>query len=503
MKIPVLDFTLNDFDKHLNQDVNRNILFSAPFGAGKTTFLNKYFEDHSEAFVTINLKPINYSMSNNRDVFELIKFDIVFELLTNYREDIDLGYFKPKITETLIPFLQADFKVTDFLVSLMELDSQVGKPMAKMVSTLFKSYSDLKDFINKRTEDESKDLFIHLKNMAVKKGTAYENDSLTQLLFEIVSRLKESSGKKTVLIIDDLDRLDPEHIFRLFNIFSAHNQSFGEENEENKFGFAKTIFVCDLENIRKIYHHKYGAEVDFKGYINKFYSTEPFEFNIEEIIRENIDKIQSYLFENLDEKYFGYFVKYASYKDPLITVLNDMIQEYQLHLRDLFHIQPINLKFLKLDSGSKMKYKFQYAPNRLLFAILKSFLGSWGKVEAVLEFMAGNHQRAITTGTEVYYENEERKNADILGICFYNEICSRVRVKKFYEINEMNVTYKVTGDIERLSEIRGMDFLTVTNVTAISSIAIGGNESLMEGKKLEVYPQLHNSFLKMKRDKLL
>src|SRR5699024_5526655 len=150
---------------------------------------------------------------------------------------------------------------------------------------------------------------------------AYENDSLTQLLFEIVNRLKESSGKKAVLIIDDLDRLDPEHIFRLFNIFSAHNQSFGEENEENKFGFDKTIFVCDLENIRKIYHHKYGAEVDFKGYINKFYSTEPYEFNIEEVIHDNIQEIQEYLFRNLDKKYFEYFTKFETFREPLIAIL--------------------------------------------------------------------------------------------------------------------------------------------------------------------------------------
>ena len=40
-------------------------------------------------------------------------------------------------------------------------------------------------------------------------------------LYNLIDQLKKD-GKKTVLIIDDLDRIDPEHIFRLLNVFAAH-----------------------------------------------------------------------------------------------------------------------------------------------------------------------------------------------------------------------------------------------------------------------------------------
>ena len=67
--------------------------------------------------------------------------------------------------------------------------------------------------------------------------------------------------------MDDLDRLDPESIFRLLNIFS----SFFDRNQKNKFGFDKIIIVADYENIKNIFHHKYGEETDFEGYmINSF-----------------------------------------------------------------------------------------------------------------------------------------------------------------------------------------------------------------------------------------
>ena len=41
-------------------------------------------------------------------------------------------------------------------------------------------------------------------------------------LVEIVEAKKGEVQLQKILIIDDLDRLDPEHIFRLFNVFSAH-----------------------------------------------------------------------------------------------------------------------------------------------------------------------------------------------------------------------------------------------------------------------------------------
>ena len=63
------------------------------------------------------------------------------------------------------------------------------------------------------------------------------------------------------------------------------------EGNDNKFGFDKIIFVCDIENIRKIFAHKYGAEVDFSGYIDKFYSSEIYDFNNNQEVLNYVDKI--------------------------------------------------------------------------------------------------------------------------------------------------------------------------------------------------------------------
>ncbi|NQU52063.1 MAG: hypothetical protein HQ522_05945 [Bacteroidetes bacterium] len=109
-----------------------------------------------------------------------------------------------------------------------------------------------------------------------------EYDNVAKFIQEKLNKI----DKKKVLIIDDLDRLDPEHIFRLFNVFSAHFDLV--DDNSNKFGFDKIIFVCDIENIRKIFAHKYGSKVDFSGYIDKFYSTEIFYLFHKNVFNKNI-----------------------------------------------------------------------------------------------------------------------------------------------------------------------------------------------------------------------
>jgi hypothetical protein len=76
--------------------------------------------------------------------------------------------------------------------------------------------------------------------------------------------------------------MDPEHIFRILNVISAHYDSFMLEDDKeyyNKFGFDKIILVADINNIKSIYEHRFGKNVDFDGYINKFYSNSFFKFD--------------------------------------------------------------------------------------------------------------------------------------------------------------------------------------------------------------------------------
>lgn len=67
------------FHKHFDNPYNTNILFSGKFGIGKTTFLNSYLSNRTDA-VIVRLSPVNYTVSSNENIFELIKVDIIKQL---------------------------------------------------------------------------------------------------------------------------------------------------------------------------------------------------------------------------------------------------------------------------------------------------------------------------------------------------------------------------------------------------------------------------------------
>ena len=107
----------------------------------------------------------------------------------------------------------------------------------------------------------------------IKKHNIKETDPFSKLLKDKIKELK--GEKQSVLVLDDLERIDPEHIFRILNVFSAHLDSSNNESE-NKFGFDKVVLVADYHNIKSIYQHKYGLDTDFNGYFDKFFSIEIF-----------------------------------------------------------------------------------------------------------------------------------------------------------------------------------------------------------------------------------
>ena len=77
--IPV-DEPLNDFIGHL--EANPRTILSSKFGDGKSYFLQqlKENEDAREKFEFITLYPVNYQVAENKDIFDLIKIDLLFQL---------------------------------------------------------------------------------------------------------------------------------------------------------------------------------------------------------------------------------------------------------------------------------------------------------------------------------------------------------------------------------------------------------------------------------------
>lgn len=68
-----------DFTHHLKN--NNRILFSGAYGTGKTYFLKKYFEERKGEYNVFHIFPVNYQVSQNEDIFELIKIDILYHIL--------------------------------------------------------------------------------------------------------------------------------------------------------------------------------------------------------------------------------------------------------------------------------------------------------------------------------------------------------------------------------------------------------------------------------------
>ena len=87
--------------------------------------------------------------------------------------------------------------------------------------------------------------------------------------------------KKPVLIVEDLDRLDPRHLFRILNVLSAHiDDTTSPDIVTNKFEFDNIILVMDYEATEHIFHHFYGDKACYEGYMSKFLSREPFRYSI-------------------------------------------------------------------------------------------------------------------------------------------------------------------------------------------------------------------------------
>ena len=152
---------------------------------------------------------------------------------------------------------------------------EVAAKGSEGIHNLINSFSEYEKELNDKLKTNDQILIEHAENFHLVPGTYFEFNLITIILRETLKAVKKQN-KEPILIIDDLDRLDPEHIFRLLNIFSSHNDHM---SNEHKFGFDRVILVADIHNIEKLFKHRYGSDAEFDGYIDKFYSDEVFDFS--------------------------------------------------------------------------------------------------------------------------------------------------------------------------------------------------------------------------------
>lgn len=366
------------FAEHLLVNGNERIVFSGRFGQGKTTFLTEFFkqENQQELFQNekkynvIHLFPVNYSIASNEDIFKYIKHDIILELLgkdSSIEDDI-ISYLT-----TLPAYLKKN--AHKVLAAFVGMIPGVGKDVIES----FEKFDNLKkEYLKYHDEQEKKYneyavLGDFIESLRSAEGSIYEDNIISKLIEDILSRQK-NEGTENVLIIDDLDRIDPEHIFRILNVFSAH---FDRKRQGNKFGFDKIIIVCDIDNIRGIFKTKYGTNADFNGYIDKFYSYRIFDFNN----KNGINTLAKNLFYKADWARTEHGVGYdnsldfhRSRFDNKLYFLYDIIDilsaNGELQVRNILKLEKVHIHFISMISVKNVYYDMYEEPLLVFIRIL-------------------------------------------------------------------------------------------------------------------------------------
>lgn len=286
--IPV-DDAIKRFYEHLN--AHERTILSAKFGDGKTYFLQKFMEDEKvkEGYTFLTLYPVNYQVAENRDIFELIKYDLLIQMFVQKILSPEFKLTKaqalawclqlnaPSIAEGLLP-----------IISELCLDEKSVKVVSAIL-TGKKLLSKVKQKVTSFEESErDKQIDQFLKEMS--KNPISGQDVITGIIQQgIVDFKKSNPDKEIVLVIEDLDRMDPAHLFRILNVFSAHIDHHYRLGANpclpyvgNKFGLDKVVFVMNYDCTESIFKHFYGANADYKGYINKFCSSNHFTYSFDQ-----------------------------------------------------------------------------------------------------------------------------------------------------------------------------------------------------------------------------
>lgn len=342
---------LDRFSYHFNLQHNKSIIFSGKYGIGKSTFLKRFLITERNV-INIRLFPVNYAISSNENIFELIKVDILKQLYLNGLLELNSKETEKSIIATIKNAKNYVKKHPTRIVrhiskALSKLHPlfEVADAGAQGINALVEDFTKFEEKIHAKSKIEAKIIKDYLDNTEDEIGSYFEFNIISQIIKSTIEKAK-SSNRIVVLLIDDLDRLDPEHIFRLLNIFSSHHDF---DTQEHKFGFDKVILACDLENIEKIFRHKYGVQVDFEGYIDKFYSDEVFNFNNDDAIEHFVSDLKT----NLDQGNLVLFrdlLKMFVHK-KLLTVrqlrkfkIVSLPQKFILYSENLEHLKTYNFK---------------------------------------------------------------------------------------------------------------------------------------------------------------
>lgn len=402
---------INDF-KQVFESESR-IIFSAKFGDGKSYFLNEFMKSYDEKkndYYFITLHPVNYVVEENRDVIEYIKRDILFQLIKDNRiNDFKEGY--DKIFDAVCN-VESLFKLADFAASIIP------------VNGLKEGYKALKGLVSTIDEKRKKQDVLHvvddyLNGFYGKMGSISECDAFTCL---IQKSLKQTNAK-SVLIIEDLDRIDPAHLFRIMNVLSSQvdNPYYSEVPNGNKFGFDKIILVMDYEIARHLFHHFYGKEANYEGYMNKFLNTLPYSYSIKEEAHRQVEAKLLDICKT--DEVLGVVQQLSSNKEDSFSVPSAIMQMSVRRCKEFLDMDVCNLirnSWMKMEYDIPTQtvwtkilacYRFLFS-DRSLNAIQEMML--YGFSDLQLAELYAPYNYALKGESEFYMEYEN----DMYNFCY-------------------------------------------------------------------------------------
>lgn len=288
--IPI-DKEIAQFAQHLR--THHRTILSARFGDGKSFFLDKVEKDKdvSKEYRIIKVYPVNYQIASNTDIFTLLKYDILLQLLVN--DMVSEGV----ISDSFMGLEDGAEFLSSFLDGVGEVDPTPSTKLTASFMPLLKAIAKLPEKwkIWRGGKRSARTLIKKIE----KSQPLYFEDAATKLIRQSIHEWRSQKGQKIVLIVEDLDRLDPAHLFRILNVFSAHMDfiyRIGDTPNESlvgsRFGFDSIVFVLEYENLKRIFNHFYGNDASFTGYINKFIPQGYFEYSLRQ-------SANSYFYESI------------------------------------------------------------------------------------------------------------------------------------------------------------------------------------------------------------
>lgn len=288
--IPV-EPAIQRFSEHLL--CHPRTILSAKYGDGKSYFLDSFINDENvkKKYQFIKIYPVNYQVLENQDIFDVVKYDILLQLGLN-----DMLDEAVEISARDAFFFCIKSKGLDLVGSLFDVAGsiegspkvkaigKIGSAATKLVTCIKEALTDYKEYI--RGELGIIDKYIG----GIDEISIYEEDPVTKIIQNGIAAWREKEGnkdKRVVLLLEDMDRVDPAHLFRVLNIFSAHMDysyryqvSPGQSLIGNKFGFDNVVLVIHYDNLKSIFHHFYGEKTCFEGYIHKFANKGRFDYSL-------------------------------------------------------------------------------------------------------------------------------------------------------------------------------------------------------------------------------